>query len=146
MLDPDLVAIATGAGGNIVASMITSGALATRARVAEFFRRGSHDEQSAAVDAYDRDTRALVEWARAVETNPELATELTRAQLRLSQEWTHRMVEYVEANCAAQSDLEALAGMTTVSNTGSQHNTGAGTFVNGTVFGGVHNSYNKGSH
>jgi hypothetical protein len=146
MLDPDLVAIATGAGGNIVASMITGGALVIRARIVELFRRGTPDEQDSAVAAFDSDARVLAEWVRAAEQNTELAAELSRATERLSQEWTRRVAEYVTAHSEARPDLEALAAAATVSNFGSQHNTGSGTFVNGTVIGGVHNSYNRGDH
>ena len=145
MLDPELVAIATGAGANIVASMITGGAVVVRARIAELFRRGTPAEQSAAVNAFDNDLRVLSEWARATDLNAELAAELARAMDRLSQEWASRTAEYVTAYSEALPDLETIAAAATVSNFGSQHNSGSGTFVNGTVIGGVHNSYGQGS-
>ncbi|GJF31746.1 hypothetical protein KNE206_44460 [Kitasatospora sp. NE20-6] len=145
MLDPDLVAIATGAGGSIVASVITGGAVAARARIATLFRRGTPGEQAAAIDAFDNDTRVLAEWARATDQNSELAAELARATDQLSQEWAHRMAEYVAAHSEALPDLEAIATAAPSSNFGGQQNNGSGTFVNGTVIGGVHNSYGKGA-
>ncbi|MFE6501764.1 hypothetical protein [Kitasatospora sp. NPDC057738] len=145
MLDPALVAIATGAGGNIAASMITEGALVIRARIVELFRRGTPDEQASAMAAFDSDARVLAEWTRATEHNTEFAAELSRATERISQEWTNRVGEYVTAHPEARPDLEALTVTGTVSNSGTQRNTGSGTFVNGAVIGGVHNSYGWGA-
>ncbi|MFI9789099.1 hypothetical protein ACIHEI_37130 [Kitasatospora sp. NPDC051984] len=143
MLDPDLVTIATGAGGTIVASMITKGAIVARARIAGLFRRGTPDEQTAAINAFDNDARVLAEWARVTDQNAELAAELAGAMDQISQEWARRIVEYVTAHPEALSDFEALAAAATVSNFGVQHNSGSGTFINGTVIGGVHNSYDR---
>lgn len=121
--------------------MITGGAVTIRARLAQLFRRGSQDEQVLALDAHDNDARALAGWARAADFDPDAAHELARAEQQLTQEWAHRLSEYVTSHPGARSDLKALAELGTVSNTGGQQDTGAGTFVNGTVVGGVHNHY-----
>ncbi|WP_314247279.1 hypothetical protein [Streptomyces sp. DSM 40907] len=124
--------------------MLTAGALSVRAKVVQLFRRGTQDEQTSALDAYDNDARALTEWSRAVGSDPEVAPELARAERQLAQEWVHRLSEYVAAHPDARPDLEALVGAA-APNSVSQHNSGWGTFVNGAVSGGVHNSYGGGS-
>jgi hypothetical protein len=145
MVDPNLVALATGAGGNVVASMITGSALVIRARLTQYFRAGTPDELASALAAYDNDARAFEEWVRATRSNPELASELASTKAQLSQEWTRRLVEFIITHPAAKADLEALATVTDPPKYGNQLNAGSGTFVNGTVFGGIHNSYGESS-
>ncbi|MFE4517215.1 hypothetical protein ACFRMQ_23820 [Kitasatospora sp. NPDC056783] len=146
MIDPALFAVTTGAGGSIVASMITGGTQAIRARIVELFHRGTSEEQASVEAAFDSDARRLAEWARAAENDTNFTADLSRAAERVSQEWARRFSDYVTAHPEARPRLEALAMAATVSNSGNQHNTGPGAFINGNVAGGVHNSYDWGSH
>ncbi|NGO15269.1 hypothetical protein G5C60_48740 [Streptomyces sp. HC44] len=145
MLDPELVSIATGAAGTIVASMLTGGAMAIRPRIVQLFRRGTQDEQALALSAHDNDARTLAECVRAAASDPSAGSDLARAREQLTQEWTQRLAEYVDRHQEARPDLDAIAEAGTTSNTGSQHNSGSGTFVNGTVIGGIRNTYGGGS-
>ncbi|MFB6441715.1 hypothetical protein ACFCVY_33905 [Streptomyces sp. NPDC056411] len=145
MFDPELVSIATGAAGTIVASMVTGGAVAIRPRIAQLFRRGTQDEQTLALNAHDNDSRTLAEWARAADSDPAIAPDLACAEEQITQEWAQRLAEYVASHPETRSDLEAIVGAGASSNNGSQRNTGSGTFVNGTVIGGIRNTYGEGS-
>ncbi|MBZ9639694.1 hypothetical protein [Streptomyces sp. PSKA30] len=141
MLDPELVSVATGAAGTIVASMLTGGAMAIRPRIVQLFRRGTQDEQALALNAHDNDARTLAEWVRAAASDPSSVPDLVRAQEQLTQEWAQRLAEYVDRYQEARPDLDSIAEVGATSNTGSQRNSGSGTFVNGTVIGGIHNTY-----
>ncbi|WP_405847412.1 hypothetical protein OG211_08140 [Streptomyces niveus] len=57
MYDAELMAVATGAAGTLVAAIATSGSEKMRLRVARFFRRAAPDQQRAAAQAVD-DTAA----------------------------------------------------------------------------------------
>ncbi|MFI6082519.1 hypothetical protein ACIBBB_16335 [Streptomyces sp. NPDC051217] len=141
MLDPELVSVATGAAGTIVASMLTGGALAVRPRIAQLFRGGTQDEQALALNTHDNDARTLSEWVHAAASEPSAASDLARVQDQLTQEWVQRLAEYVDRHQEARPDLAAIASAGAVSSIESQHNSGSGTFVNGTVTGGIHNTY-----
>lgn len=53
MYEAELMAVATGAAGTLVAAIATSGADKMRLKVAHFFRRGTTEEQRAAAQAVD---------------------------------------------------------------------------------------------
>jgi len=137
MIDPNVMAVATGAAGTLVASMLTDGGRVGRSRLMQFLGRSDHSTQRAAVTAYDADTAALQELARAAEADTALSAALAQERNHLIQVWLRRLAEHAAGNPDSLSTLRALGDDAPPAAMKSQHNTGSGVFVNGNVSGGV---------
>src|SRR5487761_1391211 len=115
MLDEVVTAIATGAAGNIVASMLNGRVDALRAQFARMFRHGTEQERSVVLSALEDDAVALLQ-RRASETD-------------------------LTAHPEAGGDIEAFASAPVISKTmniGAQHNYGSGPFIGGDNYGNIH--------
>ncbi|MFE2352302.1 hypothetical protein [Kitasatospora cineracea] len=133
-------ALLIGAGGNVAATLLTAGAVNLRSRLVGFMRHGSAREREEALSALDADARELDALARAAGADPGV---LAEAENRIAADWTRRLGDYVQAHEQDADALPALLGSAHVVRIGSQTNSGSGTFVNGTVFGGIRNSADR---
>lgn len=127
MLDEVVTAIATGAAGNIVASMLNGRVDALRAQFARMFRHGTEQERSVVLSALEDDAVALLQ-RRASETD-------------LTGRWTSLLLAYLSAHPEAGGDIEAFASAPVISKTmniGAQHNYGSGPFIGGDNYGNIH--------
>ncbi|MEU9882575.1 hypothetical protein [Streptomyces phaeochromogenes] len=129
MYDAELMAVATGAAGTLVAAIATSGAEKMRLKVAHFFRRATPDEQRAAVQAVD-DTAVQV-------TSPSPDSEALAATA-----WAELIAQYLAEHRDAMSEVDELVVPTQLaSKVWNQHNTSTGTFIGGDVHGGLTFNY-----
>jgi hypothetical protein len=129
MYEAELMAVATGAAGTLVAAIATSGADKMRLKVAHFFRRGTPDQQGAAAQAVD-DTAAT------------LSTPSAEARELAATVWARLIVQYLAEHRDAMSEVGELAVPTPpASRVWNQHNTGTGTFIGGDVHGGLTFNY-----
>jgi hypothetical protein len=127
MIEETAAAIATGAAGNIIAYMLNNKVDSLREWCGLAFRHGTAQEQSEALGALDQDTTALAE-ARTTE-----AEVLSR--------WITVLISYLEAHPEAAGDVGSLGGGwngARISVVGSQTNSGSGTFIAGSSYGGIH--------
>lgn len=129
MYDAELMAVATGAAGTLVAAIATSGSEKMRLRVARFFRRAAPDQQRAAAQAVD-------------DTAAQLTSLSPEAQALAATAWVQLIAHYLDEHRDAMSEVDELAMPDPpVSNVWNQHNTGTGTFIGGDVHGGVTFNY-----
>ncbi|WP_328544104.1 hypothetical protein [Streptomyces europaeiscabiei] len=129
MYDAELMAVATGAAGTLVAAIATSGAEVMRLKVAHFFRLATPDQQRVAAQAVD-DTAAQL-------TSPSL-----EAQALAATAWAQLIARYLAEHRGAMNEVDELAvSSSRVSKVWNQHNTGTGTFIGGDVQGGVTFNY-----
>jgi hypothetical protein len=129
MYDAELMAVATGAAGTLVAAIATSGAEKMRLKVAHFFRRATPDQQRAAAQAVD-------------DTAAQLTSPSAEAQALAAAAWAQLIAQYLAEHRDAMSEVDELAVPTpAASKIWNQHNTGAGTFIGGDVHGGLTLNY-----
>lgn len=129
MYDADLMAVATGAAGTLVAAIATSGAEKMRLKVAHFFRGATPDQQRAAAQAVD-DTAAQL-----TSPSPE-ALALARTA------WAQIIAQYIAEHRDAMSEVDELTVPASLASmVWNQHNTGTGTFIGGDVHGGMTINY-----
>ncbi|WP_369165643.1 hypothetical protein [Streptomyces sp. AFD10] len=125
MYDAELMAVATGAAGTLVAAIAASGAEKMRLKVAHFFRLATPDQQRAAAQAVD-DTAAQL-------TSPSADAQEIAATI-----WAQLIAQYLAEHRGAMSEVDELAvPAPAASKVWNQHNTGAGTFIGGDVHGGM---------
>jgi hypothetical protein len=125
MYEPELLAVATGAAGTIVAAITTWGAETMRVRVGHFFHRATPEQQRAAVQAVN-ETVAQLDSPGA---DPAAIAATT---------WTGLIARYVAEYPDALDEVGELSALTApVSKVWQQQNTGTGTFIGGDVHGGV---------
>ncbi|WP_328550282.1 hypothetical protein [Streptomyces sp. NBC_00366] len=111
MYDAELMAVATGAAGTLVAAIATSGAERMRLKVAHFFRRATQDQQRAAAQAVD-DTAA-----RLTSPSPETQALAATACAQL-------IAQYFAEHRDATSEVDELAvPAAPASKVWNQHNT-----------------------
>ncbi|MGX9888715.1 hypothetical protein [Streptomyces sp. NPDC002276] len=129
MYDAELMAVATGAAGTLVAAIATSGAEQMRLRVAHFFRRATPDQQRAATQAVD-------------DTAVQLTSPTPETQALAETAWAQLIARYLAEHRDALSEVDALAVPTpSAPKVWHQHNTGTGTFIGGDVHGGMTFNY-----
>ena len=129
MYDAELMAVATGAAGTLVAAIAASGAEKMRLRVAHFFRRANLDQQRAAAQAVD-------------DTAAQLTAPTPEAQALAATAWAQLIAQYLAEHRDAMSEVDDLAvHNSTASKVWNQHNTGTGTFIGGDVHGGMTFNY-----
>ncbi|WP_217554049.1 hypothetical protein [Streptomyces sp. GbtcB6] len=129
MYDAELMAVATGAAGTLVAAIATSGAEQIRQKVAHFFRRATPDQQRAAAQAVD-DTAAA------------LASPSPEARALAATAWTQLIARYIDEHRDSMNEVGELAvAAPPASKVWNQHNTGTGTFIGGDVHGGMTVNY-----
>lgn len=109
MYGTEIMAVATGAAGTLVAAGVTGSAQAVRARIFALLRRGSAEEQDAVV-AIAEDATGLTE-AEKIEA---LAV---------------RIAAHVMAHPDALPEVEAVAVADSAGTNYHQHNTGSGIFI-----------------
>lgn len=123
MYNAELMAVATGAAGTLVAAIASSGAERVRLRVEHFFRRATPDQQRAAAQAVD-------------DTAAQLASPSSRAQTLATAAWAQLIAEYLAEHRDAINEVNELATPAPpTSKSWSQHNSGTGTFIGGDVHG-----------
>ncbi|PNG93449.1 hypothetical protein [Streptomyces malaysiensis] len=126
MYDAELMAVATGAAGTLVAAIAASGAEQMHLKVAHFFRLASPDQQRAAAQAVD-------------DTAVQLTPSSPEAQVLA---WAQLIAQYLAEHHDAMSELDELVVPTPpASKVWNQHNNGTGTFIGGDVHGGVTFNY-----
>ncbi|MFB6847922.1 hypothetical protein ACFCXS_24120 [Streptomyces sp. NPDC056373] len=108
MYEAEIMTVASGAAGTLVAAGVTGGAQALRARVVALFRRGTVQEQDAAV-------------AAAESASGRTETERIEALAAL-------IAAHLVAHPDARPDIEAAAADSNAV-IYHQHNTGSGVFV-----------------
>ncbi|MDH6435712.1 hypothetical protein M2158_004189 [Streptomyces sp. SAI-144] len=129
MYDAELMAVATGAAGTLVAAIATSGAEKMRLKVAHFFRRATPEQQRTAAQAVD-DTAAQL-------TSPSPETQALAATA-----WAQLIAQYLAEHGDAVSEVDELAvPAPPASKVWNQHNSGTGTFIGGDVHGGMTFNY-----
>lgn len=129
MYDAELMAVATGAAGTLVAAIATSGAEQMRLKVAHFFRRATPDQQRAAAQAVD-------------DTAAQLTVPSPEAQALAATAWAQLIAQYLVEHRDAMSEVDELVVSTVrTSKIWNQHNTGTGTFIGGDVHGGLTFNY-----
>ncbi|MBJ7902165.1 hypothetical protein IF655_02480 [Streptomyces sp. DSM 110735] len=129
MYDAELMAVATGAGGTLVAAIAASGAEKMRLKVAHFFRRASLDQQRAAARAVD-------------DTAAQLASGTPETQALAASAWAQLIAQYLAEHNEAMSEVDELAiPSPPVSKVWHQHNASTGTFIGGDVHGGMTFNY-----
>jgi len=129
MYDAELMAVATGAAGTLVAAIATSGAEKMRLKVAHFFRWATPNEQRVAAQAVD-------------DTAAQLASPSPETEALAASAWTQLIARYLAEHRDAMSEVDELAVPTQpTSKVWNQHNTGAGTFIGGDVHGGMTFNY-----
>ena len=124
MLEEAVLAIITGAAGNIVAYMTNGQVDALRTRVTQLFRHGTPEERSTVLNELDTSALALAQH--------------TASEADLRRHWANLLVTYLKAHPEAREDIEDFtltpaAIRTTV--IGAQHNYGSGTFIGGDNYG-----------
>ncbi|MGW2342727.1 hypothetical protein [Streptomyces sp. NPDC001661] len=126
MYEAELVAVATGAAGTLVAAIATSGAQATKAQVMRFFRHGTPGQQRAAIQEID-------------DTTARLGSSATDAHGQSVRAWAELITQYVIEHREAVDEIGELteAGERGTVRVWNQHNTGSGTFIGGDVHGGL---------
>lgn len=128
MYEAELMAVATGAAGSLVAAISTYGVEQVRAKVAHFFRRATPAQRSATAQALD-DTAARL-------ASPPTDAEDVRATA--TRMWAELIAGYMAEHGDAVREADALVAVPERgSNVWQQHNTGTGTFIGGDVHGGV---------
>lgn len=133
MYETELMAVATGAAGTLVAAIATSGAEKMRVKVAHFFRRATPDQLRAATQAVD-------------DTAAQLASPAADTQAIATNAWAELIAQYLAEHRGAMSEVDELALPTPpASKVWNQHNTGTGTFIGGDVHGGVTFHYGRAS-
>jgi hypothetical protein len=129
MYDAELMAVATGAAGTLVAAIASSGAERVRSKIEHFFRRATPDQQRAIARAVD-------------DTTAQLATPSLEAQTPATATWAQLIAEYLTQHRDAIHELNELGAPVPLnSNVWRQHNSGAGTFIGGDVHGGLTFNY-----
>ncbi|MBK3532687.1 hypothetical protein JHN61_28905 [Streptomyces sp. MBT67] len=129
MYDAELMAVATGAAGTLVAAIATSGAEKMRLKVAHFFRLANPDQQRAAAQAVD-------------DTAAQLTSPSAEAQELAATVWARLIVQYLAEHRGAMSEVDQLAvPAPAASKVWNQHNTDTGTFIGGDVHGGMTVNY-----
>lgn len=129
MYDAELMAVATGAAGTLVAAIASSGAERMRVKVAHFFRRGTPGQQLAAAQAVD-------------ETAAQLASPSAEGQALAADVWVQLIAQHLAAHRDAMNEVDELAVPTPKpAKVRNQHNTGTGTFIGGDVHGGMTFNY-----
>jgi hypothetical protein len=124
MYDAELLTVATGAAGTLVAAIATWGAEEARAKVAHFFHR----------DTAQRDVavRAVEETAARLQ-RPDAAAHAGAVSL-----WVGLIAPYLAQHREAMSELDELATSTRPgAQVWNQNNHGSGTFIGGSVHGPV---------
>ncbi|MFI1291991.1 hypothetical protein ACH4VM_26605 [Streptomyces sp. NPDC020792] len=125
MYETELMAVATGAAGMLVAAIATSGAEKMRLKVAHFFRRATPDQQRAAAQAVD-------------DTAAQLTSPAPDTQALVTTAWSQLIAQYLAEHRDAMSEVDDLTTpMPSASKVWNQRNTGTGTFIGGDVHGGV---------
>jgi len=120
MLDEVTTAIATGAAGNVIASMLNGRVDALRAQVARMFRHGTPQERATILRGLDEDAGALKR------------KEVSKADL--TERWINLLASYLTQHPEACRDIEAFGSLHTerrIMNIGSQNNIGSGFFIGG---------------
>ncbi|MGW3127061.1 hypothetical protein [Streptomyces sp. NPDC001123] len=125
MYETELMAVATGAAGTLVAAIATSGAEKMRVKVAHFFRRATPEQQRAATQAVD-------------DTAAQLTPPGSDSQAIATNAWAELIAHYLAEHPDAISDIDELGSPTPPdSKVWNQRNTGTGTFIGGDVRGDV---------
>jgi hypothetical protein len=107
VIEDIVMAVSTGAAGNIVAYMLDGRVDALRAQVAKIFRHGTEQERSAALRTLGRDVDAL--------------SEHNATRTELTNQWRDLLLTYLTAHPEARADIESFAFS---QNTGNTTNTG----------------------
>ncbi|MCT2589802.1 hypothetical protein LHJ74_07720 [Streptomyces sp. N2-109] len=129
MYDAELMAVATGAAGTLVAAIAASGAEKMRLKVAHFFRRANLDQRRAAAQAVN-------------DTAAQLTSPTPEAQALAATAWAQLLARYLAEHRDAMSEVDELAVPTPpASKVWNQSNTGTGTFIGGDVRGGMTLNY-----
>ncbi|MFI7351508.1 hypothetical protein ACIBSR_35265 [Streptomyces sp. NPDC049936] len=129
MYDAELMAVATGAAGTLVAAIAASGAEKMRLKVAHFFRKANLDQRRAAAQAVD-------------DTAAQLTSPTSEAQALAATAWAQLIAQYLAEHREAMSEVDELAVHNMPpSKVWNQHNTGTGTFIGGDVHGGMTFNY-----
>ncbi|MFG3227572.1 hypothetical protein ACGF07_22690 [Kitasatospora sp. NPDC048194] len=125
MYDAEVTAVATGAAGTLVAAIATWGAGKMQVAVGHFFRRGTPQEQRAAMEAVNA-------------TAAELSSGGDGARAAAAAAWTEVLAQYLSDHRDLLGEVDGLGRPgSAVSSVWNQHNTGTGTFVGGNVYGGL---------
>ncbi|MFJ9771985.1 hypothetical protein ACIRVF_12170 [Kitasatospora sp. NPDC101157] len=125
MYDAEIAAVATGAAGTLVAAITTWGAGKMQATVAHFFRRGTPQEQRAAMEAVNA-------------TATELSSGGDEARTAAAAAWTEILTQYLSDHRDLLGEVGVLGRPgSPVSSVWNQRNTGSGTFIGGSVYGGL---------
>lgn len=122
MLDPDAMAIITGAAGNLVAHMLNGQVDAARSWITRIFRDGNQNDREKAVRAIEEDARALARTAISE----------VEARARWSAILATHSAEHPESIAEIRSVAE-----TSAMNIGQQHNYGSGTFIGRDNYGSI---------
>ncbi|MEU9502621.1 hypothetical protein [Streptomyces sp. NPDC048196] len=130
MYDAELMSVATGAAGSLVAAIATWGAEKMRGRVMHFFRQGSAAQRRAAAQAVD-------------DTATQLTSSAEGADALAANVWTQLIAQYLAQHRDAMSEIGDLAVPAPPSKVWHQHNRGTGTFIGGDVHGGVTFNYGE---
>jgi hypothetical protein len=134
MYDAELMAVATGAAGTLVASIATWGAEEARAKVAHFFRLADSDQQ-------DDAARAVNETAASLR-QPDAGAHAAAVSV-----WIRLIARYLADHREAVTEIDELVALgPSVSKVWNQHNTGTGTFIGGDVHGGMTLNHGGASH
>ena len=127
MLDADVMAVLTGAAGNVVAYLLNGRADAAKKWLARVLRAATSEERTSTMQALDRDT-AAVKSGQAVEAE-------------LQAKWLATLAMFLAQHPEARSEVEALAAATSdatgAQTIGSQINLGSGTIVGRDNFGDI---------
>lgn len=127
MLDPDVMAILTGAAGSIVAHVFSGRVDAARGWLARVFQSGTGEERAASLRILEQDA-AAVSSHQAREAD-------------LQARWLAILASYLAHHPEAKPDLEALAATSAATAgsqaVGAQINFGPGTLVGRDNFGDI---------
>jgi hypothetical protein len=95
MIEDAVMAISTGAAGNIVAYMLNGRVDALRAQVKKILRHSTEQERAAALRALEDDTAALAQR--------------NASEADVTQQWRDFLLSYVTAHPEAIGDIAAFA-------------------------------------
>jgi hypothetical protein len=125
MLDPDVMAILTGAAGSIVAYMFNGRVDAARGWLARVFKAATREEQAATLRMLEQDAAA--------------AASHNVREADLQARWLAILASYLAHHPEAKPDLEALAATanTGAQRIGAQINLGSGTLIGRDNFGDI---------
>lgn len=125
VFETEIMTVATGAAGSLVAAIATWGTEKMRTQVKHFFRHATPEQQTAAIQAVD-------------DTAARLSSDHADSQAATVDAWIARLAQYLTEHHDAMAEIDDLATPPiTTSKTWNQHNHSTGTFIGGDVHGGV---------